>query len=186
MQIALLNNRELQAAYEDLGVAQADLVQAGLLKNPVFNAAVEFTNGSGTKLQFSVVENFLDLLQIPLRKRIAQTAFEGAKLRVTGAVLDLAGRVRMRSTSSRRQSNCSNFAARLRRPPVRRSIWRSGLHDAGNTTDLNFSIEQVQYEQAKLDLAAAEITVLNGRERLERPHGPVGQRDTVGVDSTSG
>ncbi|HEY0523136.1 MAG TPA: hypothetical protein VGD08_07095, partial [Stellaceae bacterium] len=31
VQIALLNNRRLQAEYEDLGVAQADLIQAGLL-----------------------------------------------------------------------------------------------------------------------------------------------------------
>src|SRR5436190_17970129 len=35
VQLALLNNRELQSAYSDLGVAQADLVQAGLLKNPI-------------------------------------------------------------------------------------------------------------------------------------------------------
>src|SRR4051794_10601483 len=37
VQIALLNNHNLQAMYEDLGVAQADLVQAGLLRNPVFD-----------------------------------------------------------------------------------------------------------------------------------------------------
>src|SRR5262249_2333552 len=34
VQVALLNNRSLQALYAELGVAQADLVQAGLLKNP--------------------------------------------------------------------------------------------------------------------------------------------------------
>src|SRR3954468_15658129 len=33
VQVALLNNATLQATYEDLGIAQADLVQAGLLKN---------------------------------------------------------------------------------------------------------------------------------------------------------
>ncbi len=37
VQIALLNNRDLQAIYSDLGVAQADLVQAGLLRNPIFD-----------------------------------------------------------------------------------------------------------------------------------------------------
>ena len=39
VQIAMLNNRDLQAVYSDLGVAQADLVQAGLFKNPIFEAA---------------------------------------------------------------------------------------------------------------------------------------------------
>ena len=38
VQIALLNNRELQATYEDLGIAQAALVQAGLFRNPVLTA----------------------------------------------------------------------------------------------------------------------------------------------------
>ena len=42
IQVALLNNRNLQALYAELGVAQADLVQAGLLKNPVFDGAVLF------------------------------------------------------------------------------------------------------------------------------------------------
>jgi hypothetical protein len=32
VQIAMLNNRDLQAMYSELGVAQADLVQAGLFK----------------------------------------------------------------------------------------------------------------------------------------------------------
>src|SRR5689334_12700209 len=36
VQIALLNNRGLQEAYSSLGIAQADLVEAGLLDNPVF------------------------------------------------------------------------------------------------------------------------------------------------------
>ena len=34
VQIALLNNQSLQAEYANLGISQADLVQAGLLKNP--------------------------------------------------------------------------------------------------------------------------------------------------------
>ena len=36
VRITLLNNRRLQSVYQTLGIAQADLVQAGLLSNPVF------------------------------------------------------------------------------------------------------------------------------------------------------
>ena len=42
VQIALLNNAALQATFEELGIAQAELVQAGLLKNPVFAGHVRF------------------------------------------------------------------------------------------------------------------------------------------------
>ena len=37
VQVALLNNRGLQASYAELGVAEADLVQAGRIANPVFS-----------------------------------------------------------------------------------------------------------------------------------------------------
>src|SRR3954463_16493605 len=95
VQIALLNNADLQATYEDLGVAQADLVRAGLLRNPVFDGQFKFVEGGhGQIIELSVVQDFLDVFQIPLRKRTATTALEAAKLRVTGEAVDLAGRVR--------------------------------------------------------------------------------------------
>jgi cobalt-zinc-cadmium efflux system outer membrane protein len=47
VQIALLNNRHLQSTYELLGVAQADLVQAGLFKNPIFTIGYGFVEGDG-------------------------------------------------------------------------------------------------------------------------------------------
>ena len=46
VQIALLNNPDLQAAYEDLGITQADVVEAGLLENPVVFGQARFQNKS--------------------------------------------------------------------------------------------------------------------------------------------
>ena len=66
VQIALLNHRELQALYTDLGLAQADVVQAGLFRNPVLDAAMRFPlSGLRPDLQFGVVVNFLDALYRP-------------------------------------------------------------------------------------------------------------------------
>ena len=48
LQVAVLNNRSLRATLEELGVAQADLVQAGLLANPVVAGdLVNSTTGNG-------------------------------------------------------------------------------------------------------------------------------------------
>ena len=91
IQVALLNNRELQATYSELGVAQADLVQAGLLKNPIFHTAVLFLQKGGRpELEIGADMNFLDIFYRPLKKRVATAQFQEAKLRATGAVLDLA------------------------------------------------------------------------------------------------
>ncbi|MBI4005172.1 MAG: TolC family protein [Gammaproteobacteria bacterium] len=94
VQIALLGNRRLQAEYEELGIAQADLVQAGLLSNPTLFASVRFPHDGGrTNNEFGLAQNFLDLLLLPARQRIAAAEFERAKLRVANAVLDLASEV---------------------------------------------------------------------------------------------
>jgi outer membrane protein, heavy metal efflux system len=62
VQMALLNNRELQAMYADLGVAQADLVQAGLLRNPIFDGAVRFLIGGGSpELELNAAMDFLHI-----------------------------------------------------------------------------------------------------------------------------
>lgn len=96
VQIALLNNSGLQATFEELGVAQADLVQAGLLKNPVFAGHVRFSDKSGeaTNTEFSVSQDFLDLLLRPLRKKLAAAQLEQAQLRIGDAVVSLAAEVR--------------------------------------------------------------------------------------------
>ena len=58
VQIALLNNRELQAVYSDLGVAQADLVQAGLLNNPIFDGAIKWPIPGGGKPDLELARGY--------------------------------------------------------------------------------------------------------------------------------
>src|SRR5580698_5239272 len=73
IQIALLDNAELQALYEDLSVAQADLVQAGLLQNPTFSGGLTApVAGSGVQTGFDVgvVQDFLGLFLLAARKKI--------------------------------------------------------------------------------------------------------------------
>jgi outer membrane protein TolC len=47
LKIALLNNRALQAEFAKIGVARAELVQAGLLSNPVLGVTLRFVEGGG-------------------------------------------------------------------------------------------------------------------------------------------
>src|SRR5712691_1544592 len=88
VQVALLNNQSLQATYEELGIAQAELVEAGLLRNPTLGAEVRFPKHVRLPVEFDLTQSFLDLLVLPLRKRAAGAAFEAAKLRVTNEVLN--------------------------------------------------------------------------------------------------
>jgi cobalt-zinc-cadmium efflux system outer membrane protein len=168
VQIALLNNRELQAVYSDLGVAQADLVQAGLLSNPIFDAVVKFpTSGRGRPdLELGAAMNFLNIFYIPLRKRVAAARFEEAKTRVTGAVLDFAGRARSAFYTYEADEQMLELRQTVVQALAASFELTRRLHDAGNISDLDFFRERAQLEAGKLALRAAEISTRQSREEL--------------------
>ena len=88
VQIAVLNNRALQAVFEELGVAKADLVQAGFFTNPHVDGLVRFpTEGGRASVEAGGLINIADLWQIPVRKRLAATRLEAVTLRVTDELL---------------------------------------------------------------------------------------------------
>jgi cobalt-zinc-cadmium efflux system outer membrane protein len=168
VQIALLNNRELQALYSELGIAQADLVQAGLLRNPVFDAAVMFPTSGGGKpdLELSAVMNFLDIFYVPLRRRVAAARFDEVKTQVTGSVLDFAARVR--TAFFLHQANEQMLELRQTIVQALGAAFEVArrLHEAGNITDLDFARERALLESGKLALRAAEVAVRQSREEL--------------------
>src|SRR5262245_31771733 len=69
VELALLGNRRLQALYAELGFAQADVLAAARLPNPVFHGELRFPDGGGvTALDLGIEQNFLALLWMPLKK----------------------------------------------------------------------------------------------------------------------
>jgi len=170
VQIALLNNPGLQATYEELGVAQGDLVQAGLLRNPSLGFAVRFPEGSAgvVSTDFSLAQEFLDIFMLPLRKRLAAEQFEQAKLRLAGEVFQLVGKVRedYYALQALRQM------VELRRTVLEAAEVSAELAErqlrAGNIADLELETQRDAYEQAKLDLARDELLFEAQRERMTR------------------
>lgn len=178
VQIALLNNRSLQATYEELGLAQADLVRAGLLRNPVFNAEARFTGSGSIALELRVVESFLDVLYMPLRKKLAAIQLEQAKLRVTTEVLDLAARTRaefvcVQATEQLREMRSQAVTGAAASYDLARR-----LRDAGNIAELDLSGEETLLEESRLDLATAEAEAIQGRELLNELMGLWGDQAT--------
>jgi len=170
VQVALLNNRELQATFEDIGIARADLTEAGLLKNPVFDASARFPDRppSATNLEFGIVQDFLDLLMIPLRKKVAANELARAELRAGDAVLKLAAETRAafytlqgkQMLFARLGELGSTYAAALE--------LSLRQHEAGNISDLELANQQSTYSQSKLDAAQVAAEMRSDREKLNR------------------
>ncbi len=93
--VALLNNRAFQAAFRDIGVSRADLVQSGLFANPSVSFLAKLPEGGGrANIEFSLVQDLVDLWQIPIRKKIAHAELEATILEVAAKAIDLAAEVR--------------------------------------------------------------------------------------------
>ncbi len=170
VQIALFENRQLQAQFEELGISQADLVQAGLLHNPVLFGKVGFPDRppSLTQLEFSVVQNFLDLFLLSARKKWASDRFQQTKFLVADAVLNLAAQVRAAYFAALG----SKQVAQLRRMIVEAAESSKELalrmHEAGNLSELQLSNELGFFEEENVAWRRAEIEARKNKEELAR------------------
>jgi cobalt-zinc-cadmium efflux system outer membrane protein len=153
--------------YSDLGVAQADLVQAGLLRNPVLDAGVLFHLGPfSPDVQLGLVFGVLDALYVPMRKRVAAAQFEEAQLRVTGAVLDFVLDVRHAFYAYQANEQLLELRKTIVHALEASFEATRRLHAAGNVTDLDLARDRAAMERSKLALRSAEVRVRDGRERL--------------------
>ena len=167
VQVAMLNNRELQGIYADLGLAQADLVQAGLFKNPILDAAILFPlSGVRPDLQLSVAVNLLDALYVPLRKRVAAAQFEEAKLRVTGAVLDFTAQVRRAFYMHQANEQMVDLRRTIVQALTASLAVSQRLHEAGNISELDLVRDRAQTEASKVMLRSVESAERQSREQL--------------------
>ena len=180
VQVALLNNRELQAVYEELNIAQADIVQAGLLRNPVFSGEVRFaTDGGGTGVALDVAQDFVSLLSMPLRKGRAAAAFEASKLRATGEVLDMAFEVRTAFYDYQAAEQAREMRQTVMEATAASYDLAQRLRAAGNNRELDVSNERALHEQTKVELALAEADVVRTRERMNALMGLWGEQTTA-------
>ena len=170
VQVGLLNNRELQATFEEIGVAHADLTEAGLLRNPSFDVSARFPDRppSGTNLEFSIVQDFLDLALIPLRKKVAANELARAKLRVGDAVLKLASEVKTAFYTLQAKQQLSSRLAALGATNTAALEFAQRQHEGGTINDLELANQQASYAQARADATEITAEMRSDREKLNR------------------
>jgi len=174
--VALFNNPKLKAVYEDLGIAQAQLVQSCLLKNPIFGISVRFEKlvESASIIEMGLVQNFLDLLLKPLKIRMARDELEFTKTEVAAHVLDVIAEAKMAFFTMRAAEMKLNLTkdGLAAREAAYDAFKR--LHEAGNVTDLALSLELSAYEKMKVEVSNAELEVIEAKEGLNSVMGLLG------------
>ncbi len=166
--IALFNNRNLQATYENLGIAKAQLVQAGLLKNPIFIFSYRFSTKSAVTdlIDMSLFQNFLDIILIPMKKKVAQAELEATKAMITTQILDVIAQTKIAFYILQATEQIWNLKKEVLLSAELTYDVALRLRKAGNIKALEVSKERALYEQIKLEVASLEIEVLQAREKL--------------------
>jgi len=170
VQIALLNNRGLQAAYNELGLAEAAMVKESLPPNPTFT--VERLSGPvEIEIEKRIIANILALVTLPVRAAIAKDRFEQAKLGAAEETLRVAAEARRayyRAVAARatvafldQAQSAAETATKLARR----------LGETGAMTKLDQAREQVFYAELSGQLAGARERAASEREKLIRMMG---------------
>jgi cobalt-zinc-cadmium efflux system outer membrane protein len=170
VEVALVNSPELTAMYEDLGISQADMVQAGRLKNPSLGAEIGLpvTDRGFSELRVSLVQDFLDLFVLPLRRQIAREQFEADTLRVAHRALEVAAEAEKAFIAVQATSELLALRHTVLEAAQSTAELSDRQFEAGNLSPLDHATERAAYEQARLDLAREELELLEARERVNR------------------
>jgi len=170
VQIALLNNRDLQAAYNALGLSEAAMVQASLPPNPTFSLS-RISGSGGFEIEARVVSSLLALATLPARAEIAADRFRQAQLQAASETLRTASEARRSFYRAVAARSLASFLGQARETGETAAQLAKRLGETGAMNKLDQARNQVFYAELVGQLATARQRALSERERLVRALG---------------
>lgn len=168
-QVALLANPTLQARLEELGIAQADLAQATRLPNPGFEIAYqEPDEGSGSKVEWTLVEDVLGAVLTPLRRRVAERELERVKLEAGRAMLDLVADTRIAFYDYQAAVQLVDRLTLIRDLAEAAAELARRQRQAGTASELDALQQEALHTDASVRLIEARAEAAATREAVER------------------
>ncbi len=170
VQIALLNNRGLQASLSELGVAEADLVRAGRIANPGFSFS-RLRGEGNVEIERSVMFDLVGLLTLPIRSGIEQGRFEQAKLQAASEAVRIAGDARRAYFNAVAAQQTAQYMEQVKDAAEASAELAARMAKVGNWSRLDQAREHAFYAEATAQLARARHHAAATREQLARTLG---------------
>ena len=167
VQVALLNNPGLQASYAEVGIAEADLVQASRWRGPTFSFA-RLRRGDETELERGVFFDVLGLLTIPLSTRASESRLQAAQNRAAGEALRVALDTRKGWFLAVAAQETAKYMAQVKESAEASAELARRMAAVGNFPKLTQAREQAFYAETTAQLARARHNATAARERLAR------------------
>ena len=167
VQIALLNNRGLQADFADLGLAEAEMVSASRLPNPGFSF-MRTKRGDEIEIERGLHFNLARLLTLPLTAKMESQRFELAKGSAATAAIRLAAETRKAYFQALAAEETVRYMRKVREVAEASAELARRMASVGNWSRLQQAREQGFYADAALNVARAEQASARSREALTR------------------
>jgi outer membrane protein TolC len=167
VQVALLNNRGLQASFHELGISEADLVQVGRLPNPSFSFG-RLRRGDEREIERGIHFNLARLLLMPLATEVEERRFEATRRAVAIQMLALASETRKAYYAALAAEETFRYARQVMQAADAGAELARRMAQVGNWNKLQHAREQGFYADAALGLARAQQVRTATREKLIR------------------
>ncbi len=175
VQVALMNNRGLQAKLQQLGITEAEVAQASRLPNPGFSFG-RLTKGDEIELERGLHFNLARLLTLPLVSRLEERRLQSVQREVALDVLSLAADTRKAWVQAVAAEEGLRYMRQVQEAAEASAELARRMQQAGNFNALMRLREQGFYADAALGLARAEQVQRASRERLTRLMGLWGEQ----------
>ena len=167
VQIALLNNRGLQASFDELGIAEADVVAAGRVPNPHFTLR-RASHGDLYTIEQTLTFNLLSILTIPLKSQMETRHFEQTQRALTMEILRLASETRKAYILAVAAEENVRYMDKVKTVAESSAELARRMASVGNFNKLSQAREQGFYADAALNHARAAQSQVGAREKLIR------------------
>ena len=167
VQLALLNNRGLQAAYNELALAETDLVAESLPPNPTFSLS-RIAGDGAFEIERRVVGDILALATLSFRSEIARQRFQRAQLRAAEETLRLAADVRRTYYRAVAGNELVGLFVGAKATAESTAQLALKLGQTGAMNKLDQAREQTFYAETVAELASLRREATSTRENLAR------------------
>jgi outer membrane protein TolC len=167
VELSYLNNRGLQSRFAELGIAEAELVQAGRLRNPGIGFG-RVAGGGSSEIDRSLVFDVLGLMTLPLATRLAQQQLEQVQLQAAQQAVALAAQVRQAYYQAVAAGQLQAHAEQVMDAAEATRELAQQMQQAGHFSALAQLREQAFHADAAAQLARSRQQTLAMRERLTR------------------
>jgi outer membrane protein TolC len=165
VRIAILNNGSLQAAFAELGIAEADVVESGRLPNPRFTVRRSSAPGLND-VEETVTVSVLALLTAPYVHGIEKRRFAAVQASCAADIVQVAARARQAYFVALAARDTTNYRREVEEAAETGAELARRMRQAGNWSPLDEARERGFHAEAALELERARLAESLARQDL--------------------